>query len=292
LLGIVDLNLLPPGLAYASGVTPGSITSNNTAALLNGLRPYKGYAAVNSLENWFNYNYNSLQVSAEKRFSGGSLIKLAYTWSHNLTDNQSDRSNAPQNPYDFKADYGPASFDRRQVLTINYIYELPFFRKQEGVAGHVLGGWQLSGITTYGSGVPLTVSTGSVDPGGLGFLGPSASGPRPDMVADPNANAPHTFAQWFNTSAFAAVAASVTRPGDAGRGVVLGPGYGRWDLSLAKNIKIHEDMKVQFRAEMFNIFNHTNPLAVNTTFATSTLFGQVTSTRDPRLVQLGLKFNF
>jgi hypothetical protein len=291
LLGIVDLNLLPPGLAYANGVTPGSITSNNTAALLNGLRPYKGYAAINTLQNWFNSNYSSLQVAAEKRFSGGSLVKLAYTWSHNLTDNQSDRSNAPQNPYNFKADYGPASLDRRHVLTVNYVYELPFFRKQEGVAGRLLGGWQLSGITTYAAGNPLTVTTGGVDPAGLGFLGASASGPRPDMVADPNADAPHTFAQWFNTGAFAEVPAGVTRPGNSGRGVVLGPGYGRWDLTLARNIKVHEDIKFQLRAEMFNIFNHTNPLGVNTT-RTSTLFGTVTSTRDPRLVQLGLKLYF
>jgi hypothetical protein len=125
----------------------------------------------------------------------------------------------------------------------------------------------------------------------LGFLGASASGPRPDMIADPNSNAPHTFAQWFNTSAFAEVPAGVTRPGNSGRGVVLGPGYGRWDLTLARNIKIHEDIKFQFRAEMFNIFNHTNPLGVNTT-RTNALFGQVTSTRDPRLVQLGLKLYF
>ncbi|MBO0722455.1 MAG: adenylyl cyclase, partial [Blastocatellia bacterium] len=291
LLGIVDLNLLPPGLAYASGVTPGSIMSNNTAALLNRLRPYKGYTAINSLENWFNSNYNSLQVSAEKRFSGSSLIKLAYTWSHNLTDNQSDRSNAPQNPYDFKADYGPASFDSRQILTINYIYELPFFRKQEGIAGHALGGWELSGITSYGSGNPLTVSTGNVDPAGLGFLGASVSGPRPDMISDPNANAPHTFAQWFNTSAFVNVPAGVYRPGDAGRGVVLGPGYGRWDVALERNIKVHEDIKFQFRAEMFNMFNHTNPLGVDTSLLDGN-YGKITSTRDPRLVQLGLKLYF
>ncbi len=291
LLGIVDLNLLPPGLAYASGVAPGSITSNNTGALLNGLRPYKGYVAINALENWFNSNYNSLQVSAEKRFGVSSLIRVAYTWSHNLTDNQSDRSNAPQNPYDFKADYGPASLDRRQVLTVDYVYALPFFRKQEGIAGHLLGGWELSGITTYASGTPLTVATGSVDPAGLGFLGPSASGPRPDVIADPNDNAPHTFAQWFNTSAFANVPAGVTRPGNSGRGVVLGPGYGRWDMALSRDIKVHEDIKFQFRAEAFNIFNHTNPLGVNTSL-TSTLYGRVTSTRDPRLVQLGLKFYF
>ncbi|MBO0857961.1 MAG: hypothetical protein J2P21_05800, partial [Chloracidobacterium sp.] len=90
---------------------------------------------------------------------------------------------------------------------------------------------------------------------------------------------------------FTNVAAGVTRPGDAGRGVVLGPGYGRWDLTLARNIKLHEDTKLQFRAEMYNIFNHTNPLSVNTSL-TSTLFGQVTSTRDPRLIQLGLKLYF
>lgn len=77
----------------------------------------------------------------------------------------------------------------------------------------LLGGWELSGITTYAAGNPLTVTTGSVDPAGLGFLGASASGPRPDMIADPNANAPHTFNQWFNTSVFTNVPAGVIRPG-------------------------------------------------------------------------------
>jgi hypothetical protein len=230
-------------------------------------------------------------VASEKRFGDGSLIKLAYTWSRNLTDNQSDRSNAPQNPYDFKADYGPAFLDRPHLLTISYVYELPFLRGQRGVAGHLLGGWQLSGITTYGSGVPLTISTTGVDPAALGFLGASASGPRPDMIADPNEGAPHTIAQWFNTSAFAEVPAGVMRPGNAGRGVVRGPGYGRWDMSLARNIKVTETVKFQFRGEVFNIFNHTNPLTVNTAL-TNVLFGQVTAVRDPRLIQLGLKFYF
>ena len=81
------------------------------------------------------------------------------------------------------------------------------------------------------------------------------------------------------------------RPGNAGRGVVLGPGYGRWDLALARNISVNEGVRFQFRGEMFNLFNHTNPLAVNTV-RTNTLFGQVTSTRDPRLIQLGLKLYF
>jgi hypothetical protein len=290
LLGIVDLNLVQPGLAAASGVTQ-TITSTNTAALLNGLRPYKGYVAINAPQNWFNSNYNSLQAAMEKRFAGDSLVKVAYTFSRNLTDNQTDRSSAPQNPYNLAAEYGPASFDRRHIFTVNYVYELPFFRDQKSLTGRLLGGWQLSGITTYASGVPLTVTTTGVDPAGLGFLGSSAAGPRPDMIADPNDGAPHTIAQWFNINAFAEVPAGVIRPGNASRGAVQGPGYGRWDLALARVIKINEGLKFQLRGEMFNMFNHTNPLNVNTV-RTNALFGQVTSARDPRLVQLGLKLNF
>src|SRR5262249_48359648 len=166
----------------------------------------------------------------------------------------------------------------------------------------------------YGAGVPLTVSTDGVDPAALGFLGPSASGPRPDVIADPFVAGPvaanpdplcqktisqggkaadqvRTTASWFNTCAFAEVPAGVTRPGNSGRGAARGPGFGRWDLGVGKNIKIKEDVGFQFRAEMFNIFNHTNPLIVNTS-RTNSLFGQVTNTRDPRLIQLGLKFYY
>jgi hypothetical protein len=291
LLGIVDLNLLPPGSAAASGVTQ-VINANNTAALLNGLRPFKGYAAINAPQNFFNSNYHSLQSSLEKRFASGSLIKVAYTYSRNLTDNQTDRNTAPQNPYNLAADYGPAQFDRPHVFTVNYVYELPFYRDQKGLTGRLLGGWQLSGITTYSSGVPLTVSTSGVDPGGLGFLGPSASGPRPDMIADPNLpDGQRTFTKWFNTAAFVEVPVGVIRPGNSSRGAIRGPGFGRWDLAVSRMIKINEGLKFQFRGEMFNMFNHTNPLNVNTT-RTSSQFGQVTSTRDQRLVQLGLKLNF
>jgi hypothetical protein len=293
LLGIVDLNLVQPGLAVASGVVGQNqaITAANTARLLNALRPYKGYVAINAPQNWFNSNYHSLQAAMEKRFSSGSLVKVAYTFSRNLTDNQTDRSSAPQNPYNLAGDYGLASFDRRHIFTVNYVYELPFFRDQKGLTGRFLGGWQLSGITTYGSGVPLTVTTTGVDPAGLGFLGSSVSGPRPDMIADPNAGAPHTINQWFNTNAFAEVPVGVIRPGNASRGAVQGPGFGRWDMSLARVIKINEGLKFQLRGEFFNMFNHTNPLNVNTV-RTSAQFGQVTSTRDQRLVQLGLKLNF
>ncbi|HZS46429.1 MAG TPA: TonB-dependent receptor [Blastocatellia bacterium] len=292
LLGIVDLNEVPPGAAVAAGLAPAgtAVTAGAATNKLNQIRPFLGYVAINSLENWFNSNYNSMQMSVEKRFSAGSLIKAAYTWSHNLTDNQSDRSNAPQNVYDRASEYGPASFDRRHILTVDYVYELPFFRGAKGVEGLALSGWEISGITSYASGLPLTATTSGFDPAGLGFLGTSAAGGRPDQISDPN-NAPGTLLQWFDKNAFALVPGTVHRPGDAGRGTILGPGFGRWDFSLAKFFTIKEDVKLQFRTEMFNAFNHTNFLNVSTSFTAGT-FGQITSTHDPRIIQFGLKLYF
>ncbi|MBI1750384.1 MAG: TonB-dependent receptor [Acidobacteria bacterium] len=295
LIGIIDINQVPPGAAVAAGIVPpGTFFTSANTPLLNQLRPYRGYNAINMVQSRFNSNYHSLQVGVQKRFSGRSLLNVAYTWSHNLTDNQTDRSTAPQNSYDIRAEYGPATLDRRHIFTANYVYELPWMKNQEGFVGHLLGGWQISGIVTFNAGSPLTVTSSSIDPGGLGFLGPSAAGGRPDLVGNPNAGAPHTVAAWFNKGVFVNVPAGQTRPGNSGRGVVLGPGYGRWDFSFFKNIKVREDMKFQFRTEMFNVFNHTNFLGVNTSFSTSasSTFGQVTSARDMRIIQLGLKFNF
>jgi hypothetical protein len=99
LLGIVDLNLVAPGVAQAAGlVKPGEQVVAATTPKLTAVRPYKGYVAINAPQYWFNSSYHSLQMQIEKRFSHGSLISASYTWSHNMTDNQSDRSNAPQNP--------------------------------------------------------------------------------------------------------------------------------------------------------------------------------------------------
>jgi hypothetical protein len=126
----------------------------------------------------------------------------------------------------------------------------------------------------------------------LGLLGASASSARPDETSNPNDGAAHTIASFFNTAAFTPTPITANRPGNAGRGVVVGPSFQRWDVSLFKNTKIHGDnMYLQFRAETFNLFNHTNFGAVGTNITTST-FGKVTSANDARIMQLGLKFYF
>jgi hypothetical protein len=299
LIGIVDLNTVPVGAYLAAGLgstIPGDtvkrITTSNTPTL-NQIRPYQGYTALNTIEPWFNSGYNSLQVSLQKRFSGSSLIDVNYTWSRSLTDNQSDRSTAPQNVYDIRAEYGRSSLDRNQILTGDFVYELPFFKNQPGFVGRVGGGWEVSGIVSMNSGLPFTATiSNGLDPGGLGILGPSAAGTRPDQIGDPNAGpSRHTFQHWFNTSAFAPVPAGVVRPGNARRGTINGPGFQRWDLSFFKNFKVWKGSSFQFRAETTNTFNHTNFDSISTS-STSSLFGQVIATRDPRIMQLGLKFNF
>jgi hypothetical protein len=165
-------------------------------------------------------------------------------------------------------------------------------KEQHGLTGHVLGGWEVSGLVYYYTGTPLTVTTSNTDPGGVGLLGASASSERPDMIGNPNDGAQHTVASFFNTAAFVATPVDADRPGNAGRDVVTGPSFQRWDFSLFKNTKLHgEHMYLQFRAETFNLLNHTNFAAVTTSFISAS-FGKVTTTNDPRIMQLGLKFYF
>jgi hypothetical protein len=114
---------------------------------------------------------------------------------------------------------------------------------------------------------------------------------RPDQLFDPNVNAPHNSTFWFNPNAFADVPAGVFRVGNAPRASILGPGYQTWDMSLFKNIKMTERVGMQFRAEGFNIFNHTNFNSVDTTLGDAQ-FGMVTDAHSPRIIQLGLKLNF
>jgi hypothetical protein len=332
LVGVTEINDLPPGRALNSfcapgnntpatvGVTlvrcqsPGYVFRNSAAitaaqgnpnvvgttlftdnAILDQLRPYRGYRSITMLQPRYNANYHSLQVYLQRRFGGSSQLSGAYTWSKNLTDSQNDRSNAPQNTFDIGSEYSRATLDRRHVFTMNYIYELPFYKSQQGAAGKLLGGWQASGIVTYNTGLPFTITTASFDAAGLGNNPAAIAGNRPNLLCDPNANAPQTLQQFFNTGCFQAnpgigtLVANV--PGTAGRGVVQGPSTARIDFTMTKNIRFNESMKLQLRAEAFNILNHTNFRTIGTNITLAT-YGTVTAVRDPRTIQLGAKFIF
>ena len=291
LLGIVDINQAPPGWGFANHIVTGPATSATTP-LLNQIRPYRGYSAINTLENWFNSKYNSLQVSLQKRFRSSSSLRLAYTWSKVMTDSSSDRSNAPQNFYNRAAEYARATYDRTQVLTVSYIYQVPLARHAKGVVGAVAKGWEMSGIASFNTGLPLRVTTSGTDPAGLGLIvGSESNNIRPDVVGDWQAIDQRTVSRWFNTKAFVNVPAGQIRTGDAPAVALQGPGYIRFDLSMFKNFALAERWKLQFRMETFNTPNHTNFQGLSTSI-TSANYGQITSARDARRVQLGLKLSF
>ena len=310
LIGLVDIDLIKPGFALTqtcqlTATVSGPCQAKDANGVpipffaaslpLDQIRPYRGYRAISMVQPRFNSIYHSLQVSATQRFTGASQLQIAYTWSKNLSDNLSDRSNAPQNPYDIRAEYGRAFLDRRHIFTANYIYELPFFDKQRGFAGKVLGGWQASGIVTYQTGLPFTPTYSGYDPAGLGLLGPSPSGGRPNVIAGQDANAgPRTFQQWFNTAAFQSSnpTSAPAVPGNAGRSVIEGPPTFRVDFSMAKNIRFNESMRLQLKAEAFNILNHTNFTTFGLAATTPSTFGVINGTRDPRTLQFGIKFYF
>ena len=295
LLGVIDINQVYPGLAYSSGLVPAGtvFTTSSNELPLNLLRPYKGYNSINTYQTWFNSNYHALQARGSYQLGGTSQINFSYTWSHNLTDNWSDRSNAAQNSYNFnEGEYGRAAYDRRQVFNTNLVYTLPFFKSQKGILGKALGGWEESTIFYAMTGLPLTPTTSALDPGALGFIGTSSAGGRPDMICDPNQGGAKTRFQWFNTACFAQVPAGVIRPGNTGRGVIVGPGFTKFDISLSKNIVFRERYRLQIRGEATNAFNHTNPNAVAVAQTTPSTFGTVTTYRDPRIIQLAGKFYF
>ena len=290
LVGVIDINE-PKPLAYVAAGITAPINDARTQSL-NRVRPFLGYDAINVFSSRFDSDYHALQVTMQKHFTGSSLISMNYTYSHGITNAQSD-FRTPQNTYDLAAERGEAQFDRRQVFNVSYIYELPFYKGQSGFTGHAFGGWEVSGIVYAYAGLPLTVTGGRrIDPAGLGLLDANSfAGRRPNEISNPNSGAPHTFAQWFNTAAFVNPPNAAGPPGNSRRGSIRGPGLQRWDISLFKNTKIREHTSLQFRAEAFNIFNHTNFDGIRLTRQSGT-FGRVLSTRDPRIMQLALKFYF
>jgi len=316
LIGAYELDEIAPGVALrsqcATGTatlqTPGVVTAPCQVAgsyfggtggissnILDQIRPYRGYRSINIITPQYNSNYHSLQTLAQRRFSGSSQINVAYTWAKNLTDNQNDRSNAPMNSYNIRLDRGRATLDRRHVFTANYIYDLPLLKNRHDFAGKALGGWEISGIATMQTGLPNSPLGANYDAAGLGNIPALIAGNRPNMLCDPNANAPHTFEQYFNTACLQLNPTSGVIPGNnvntGGRGTISGPPTKRVDFSLFKNFHFGESVVFQFRAEAFNIFNHTNFRALSAT-VTAAAYGQITTVRDPRTLQFGAKLSF
>ncbi len=267
----------------------------------NALVPFPGYQAIVSRAPIFTSNYNSLQASLNRRFSKGLTLGVAYTWSKLLTTNPQDRSLGASDAYDLGRDYGLSTLNTPQILVVSYVYDLPFFKNERNVAGYVLGGWEISGITNFQSGQSVTVTQGGVDPfanatnnnSGLNMARGATAQIRTDQTG--TSKGPKTAAEFFNTAAFTEAAGHF---GNESPGTVLGPGFQLWDISLIKNINFFERVGLQLRLETFNAFNHGSPNSIDTNIGDSMLYGgngaygTVNGWHDPRTVQIGAKIKF
>lgn len=282
----MNINQPLPAMGYQwdprISCTPTTPYPCTTRVSVDYVRPYQGWSTINSTVPIGNSIYHSLQVKLNKKMSHGLMFGAAYTWSRDigLLGAGGLEGLQPQNVYNIKADRGLTDFDRTQMLTMNYVYDSPFFRGLTGVPGAVLKGWEATGIVTFESGLP-------VDPG---YSSPTAGlASRPDAVAGVSIPGPKTVGEWFNTAAF--MAPPFGYFGNAAVNSIRGPGMNNWDMGWFKNFNIKERATVQFRAEMYNTWNHTNFQSVDATYGDSG-FGQVTSAHTPRVIQFALRINF
>jgi outer membrane receptor protein involved in Fe transport len=240
-------------------------------------------------------NYNALQIRAERRFSHGLGVLLTYTYGHSI-DNSSSVNLQSRNFSDFRwskfpgLERGNSDFDVRHRLVLSYVYELPFGHGRRfwggmgGTANQIIGGWQIAGVASLTSGNWFTILDSNSN------FANSDGQQRPDTIGNPNGRPciPHTL---FNTCAF--VDPPLGSFGNTGKNTVLGPNFRNWDLSVSKTFALPDETSLQFRAEFFNLLNHTTFSFNNlgTDLANPT-FGFADQARDPREIQFGLKFYY
>jgi hypothetical protein len=258
---------------------------------------YQGWGGITQQENTTNGNYNGFQTGVRIQNRWGLSGEVDYTWSHEIDLTSSDLTPV-SNPFNVKYDKASGNLDRRQILNINYIYQLPIFAKSTGLLHSVLGGWQVAGTAVDETGLP-----GS---GALNYHGPGVSmsydsiGLGGGYTNRPNVNGKvrrlKKASQFFDTTQFSfPVPAWDGGPnqgfGNSGRDSIIFPGRVDFTTSLYKNFDIREAAHFELRFESFNTFNHAEWNNLNTSLGAGT-FGQVTGAYDSRTLELGGKFVF
>jgi len=257
---------------------------------VNALRPFPTFGNITWMDSEGISNYNSMQVKFQQRYSHGLTFLASYTYGRSL-DNTigvggTAASSAPQDSYNLRAEYGPSDFNNQQRMTLSGVYELPFGRTRTwlktGVPSLLAGGWQLSGIFSQFSGRPFTLYYSSNISNTFNFED------RPNIVGNPNAG-PKSPTDWLNTTAI------VTPPlgtfGNEGRNSMVGPGYADLDATLARVFAVRDRMRIEFRAEVFNLLNHPNFNLPNSTVDGGG-FNTIGTAQDPREIQFALRLSF
>jgi hypothetical protein len=282
-------------IAQAQRFDPDSVQD-----LIDANRIRKGLGPIDGTESTGNSSYNAFQLWVNRRFSQRLAFQAAYTWSHAITNIPlTSFTSATTDPFNYELDRGTADLDRRHMFVANAVYVMPSFKSWGAFASKILGDWQVNGILSLLDGHPIDVTSGA-DTAGLG----NTDNQRPNLVPGaPIYLKSGNPLQYLNPAAFALP--GVGQFGSLGRGVIVGPGYKNVDFSINKNWRVRERYGIQFRAEMFNIFNHANFTDVDTGLSfqndasqadfgksTNANFGKLSGNRGPREIQFGLKITF
>ncbi|HKW58027.1 MAG TPA: carboxypeptidase-like regulatory domain-containing protein [Candidatus Acidoferrum sp.] len=275
----------------------------NLGALLAAKAPYQtsgvtypGFTNINLAENEANTHYNGLQVDLNSQFSRDLSLRAYYTLSHAVDPTTAGSGGGDlggvSNPYaGWVYDVGPSGYDRTHVGAVNFVYDIPVFRHSDSrLVRSTLGGWEVSGIITMESGLPINIGLTNNQSGNFvsGNNRPNLTG----TIAYPHQTlAGQQRIQYFDPTAFALPVLGAW--GTLGRNALRGPGLDNWNLSLFKSFVLSEShgSRLELRLETFNTWNHTEFNAVDTGFGDSR-FGQFTSAFDPRILQLGGKIYF
>jgi len=261
-----------------------------TVAATQQRRPYQNFASILNGESSGNSSYNGLQLTAERRVQGGLSFSASYTYAKAI-DLQSTEAEPGQGtsiiPGNTGINHGPSDFDIKHRLVATYVWDLPTLRNRSAWMRETIGGWEVSGIWTFQSGLPFTVTSG-VDQSrsGLGV-------DHADLIGAPKLETGRSradlSAKYFNTAAFQTNALGTF--GNSSRNLLYGPGTINADMALMKLFNLHARARFQLRAETFNTFNHTN-LGNPTTVLTSSALGKITSAGSPRIMQFAAKILF
>jgi hypothetical protein len=256
-------------------------------------RPIPQLSRINAIRFDGKSIYHGLTLKAERRLSGRYAYNVSYTLSTSRDDASSpgateSETNVPQNVrlvFDEAGEWAASSFDHRHQVVASGVYELPALHDARGVTAALLNGWRANAIFIAQSGAPFTVNL-SVDRANIG-AGPAQ---RPDQLGDPNLpGGERTPNRWFDTGAFTLPAAFTF--GSAPRNSVIGPGYASVDGALAKTWPLGAGRRLEFRWEVFNLFNRANFDLPNRIFGNPN-FGRIFSAKAPREMQVGLRFDF
>jgi hypothetical protein len=247
---------------------------------------YPTFSSITDYSATGNSTYNSLQFTANRRLAHGLTVLANYTWSKFLDTGSGDGA-VPQNPKNRDAEKGPSNQDVPHRFVASVVYQAPALKRSSKALQYVFGAWEFNGIGTVNSGSPFTITSGRDN------SGTAVNNDRPNVVGDwrlPDGRSKaDQVNQYFNTAAFAQNAAGTF--GNAGRNILRSPSRSNFDIGAIKNFPVSERLRLQFRSEFFNIFNHAN-LNAPTANVSNANFGKILGAGNPRVIQFALKLMF